>query len=85
MDTTTGMDEHMSVYTQLEQDNKADRACLCTVQGIALALKAEGTISAWGQEQLQKIIAECELRLKGDRRLSSTALIISVSDVKEWK
>jgi len=75
----------MSVYTQLEADNKADRECIAQCQGIALALKGEQHISEWGLSQLQTIIENCELRLKGDRRLGNDILMVRYGDVKEWK
>ncbi len=75
----------MSIYTQLELENRLDRECIATAQGIALALMHEGTISAWGQERLQKIISECELRLKNDKRLGNDVLMIRYGDVEEWK
>lgn len=73
----------MSIYTQLEADNRADRDLICLVQTMAYQLKAQ-KLSDYGKSIVDDIIKKCELRLSGDRRLVDGAIVIDINDVKEW-
>ena len=74
----------MSIYTQLEADNKADRDTLCLVQTMAYQLRGQ-TMTDYGRALIDDIVKKCELRLKGDLRLSANAIIADIHDVRESK